>query len=193
MLKIEATSSTFRDVRTFDPLLASNGERKTPMKLRRLARWALRAIIPALMGSSLFVGFLPPPEADAAGSPALVGPLLQTLYFGDGLAVPEVCGLTVGVIGAGAAYVPGSGAELSPFLAELNSDCSKIATEGQAFIAQWQAASAPLEALNPVLAPEIAQIGQGVQAFGTNYSASLGPFGPTVAGLGNTIDFFEGS
>ena len=41
--------------------------------------------------------------------------------------------------------------------------------------------------------PLIATLAQGLNTVGTQYAGSLSPFGPTVAGLGGTVTFFEGS
>jgi hypothetical protein len=48
-------------------------------------------------------------------------------------------------------------------------------------------------AINPYVDPVIASIGTSVSNFGNTYGASLNPLGPTIAGAGATIEFFEGS
>jgi hypothetical protein len=146
-----------------------------------------------LLTVGAMAGFAAPAGAQTPGSPAIVGPLLTTFTFGDEIALPTGCGLAGGAIEAGAAYVPGSSSALSPFFTELNTECSTIAATGYQYLLQFAPAVAPLSAWNPILDPIIAQIGSAVQAFGNNYMAELGPLGPTVAGFGNTINYFEGS
>lgn len=164
------------------------------MRRASVTKWAAGSVIGTLLATGLLTGFAPAAgAATSSGNPAIVGPLLTTLTFGDQIALPTGCGLLGGVIEAGAAYVPGSGAALSPLLTELNTACSEVAAQGATDLRQASASVAPLSAWNPVLNPIIAQIGAGVQAFGTNYGQSFGPFGPTLAGFGGTINYFEGS
>jgi hypothetical protein len=146
-----------------------------------------------LLTVGALAGFAAPAGAQDSGSPAIVGPLLTTMTFGDEIALPTGCGLVGGVIEAGAAYVPGSSAALSQFFTELNTECGAIAATGYQYLETFTPDTAPLSAWNPILDPIIAQIGSAVQAFGTSYTTELGPFGPTVAGFGNTINYFEGS
>jgi hypothetical protein len=162
------------------------------MGVGKLSGLAWRVAIAALAGGGV-IAMAAPSGAQTSKSPAIIGPLLTTMTFGDEIALPTGCGLLGGVIEAASAYVPGSGAAISPLFTKLSAECGTIASTGYVYLSQASAAVAPLSAWNPILDPEIAQIGAGVQAFGTNYGTEFGPFGPTIAGFGNTIDYFEGN
>jgi hypothetical protein len=163
------------------------------MHAGKVRGWIGRSAACALVAGALTVAVAASAGAAANTNPAVIGPIYTTLVFGAGLGLPEGCGLAVGTIILAAGEVPGASAELSPFLTDITGGCNKFALTGQAALAAGQGDLAPIAAWNPELNPVIADIAQGVQAFGTNYSDSLGPFGPTVAGLGNTINYFQGS
>jgi hypothetical protein len=64
---------------------------------------------------------------------------------------------------------------------------------GGTYLQQAIAQSQALALLNPIVNPLIAELATGLQTIGTQFAGSLSPFGPTVAGLGGTVSFFEGS
>jgi hypothetical protein len=126
------------------------------------------------------------------GSVGLVTPLLKFFEFGNTIGLPLVCsdaGSVVSIIGAqsGAAKVT------SPLVTQLDNDCSTLSAAGDKYLAQAISESQSLALINPVVNPLLAQLSTTLTNTGTTYGAALAPFGPTVAGLGGTVAFFEGS
>lgn len=131
-------------------------------------------------------------DGTAPPNPAVLGPLLKMFYYGDQLGVPLGCQAVTAAVGSGAgAY--GQAATVYPLISAINDGCNQVATGGAAFIAQGQTASAPLAAWNPYVNPLLKTVGTTVTQQGGTYGSAINPFGATVAGLGGTIDFFEGS
>jgi hypothetical protein len=121
-----------------------------------------------------------------------VGPLLDFANFGDTIGLPIVCGTGAGAIGDGANQY-GFAKQASPLVNAINTMCATASARGATYIAQAQATDSPLAALNPYANPILNSAGTSVTQFGTTYGAALAPFGPTIAGLGGTIQWFEGS
>lgn len=119
-------------------------------------------------------------------SPAVVGPLLDLFSFGDTVGMPLACDATASLISVTATNA-------SPVATELSSECAQLSQVGETWLQQAQSESSGLVLVNPVADPAIAALASAVQTTGTNYGSSLAPFGPTVAGLGGTIAFFEGT
>jgi hypothetical protein len=135
--------------------------------------------------------------ADSGGagnsSPAVVGPALRTLKFGDTTGLNLGCAAGLGVVSAGASGVPGASQLVGPVQGTVASSCAQVSTQGAGYIDAFNAAVAPLAILNPDINPFIAASAQAMQTIGTDYASSIAPFGPTVVGLGTDIQFFEGS
>jgi hypothetical protein len=128
----------------------------------------------------------------AAKKTAVIYPLLEFFQFGDQIGAPIVCGTGSSLIGSGAAYF-GVAKSANGVINAINTGCAAIVKDGNKFIdAGFKAAKAG-SALNPFVDPVIASLGKSVSQFGTTYGAALNPVGPTIAGAGATIDFFEGS
>ena len=127
----------------------------------------------------------------AEQSPVLVGPTLQILTFGNNIGLPLGCQLATSAIGAGAAEY-GFGSAVGPVVQAGNNGCTMVSAQGAAGLEQATTASQPLSALNPTVNPMIGQAADSVTMVGTEYGEELSPFGPTVAGLGGTINFFQG-
>jgi hypothetical protein len=123
----------------------------------------------------------------APQNPAVIYPLLEFFQFGDSIGAPIVCGVASGAISSGA----GSGA--NGVVNAINNGCSSIVAVGLKYIDAGIADSTKASAINPYVNPVIAAGGQAVSNFGTTYGSALNPVGPTIAGAGATIDFFEGS
>jgi hypothetical protein len=145
-------------------------------------------------------GALTPAQAGAAssgsgsgsGSTAVITPLLEFFAFGNTIGLPLVCsdaGSVVSIIGSQA----GAAALSSPLVTVLNELCAQLASKGTAYLQQSIAESQDLSLINPVVDPLLAAVSSAITTEGTQYEQSLGPFGPTVAGLGGTVAFFEGT
>jgi hypothetical protein len=127
-----------------------------------------------------------------SSSAAVVTPLLRFFVFGNTVGLPLLCsdaGSVVSIIGASS----NSAKETSKLVTELDDLCAKMASAGTQYLNEGIAKSEALTFINPVVDPLIADLDNGLQTVGTQYGPSLAPFGPTVAGLGGTVSFFEGS
>jgi hypothetical protein len=141
--------------------------------------------------------FLTPSAASASPSvsvqsTAVVTPLLTLFQFGDTVGVPEGCQTALTAAAAVVAQAKAS-QQFSPIAAQIGDQCQSISSQGSTFIQQGIAASQSASALNALLNPVLAN---GINTLGTVGSApgvQDSPFGPTIAGLGQTITFFEGS
>ncbi len=126
--------------------------------------------------------------ASAAG----VTPLLKMFEFGDTFGLPLACsdaGSVVSIIGAES----GSSQGISPLVTQLDSQCSQLSSEGSGYLQQAIAESQGLALINPAVNPLIAALSGGLTTTGTQEGPAISPFGPTVAGLGGTVAFFEGT
>ncbi len=126
--------------------------------------------------------------ASAAG----VTPLLNMFEFGDTIGLPLACsdaGSVVSIIGAES----DSSQSISPLVVQLDSQCSQLSSEGSGYLQQAIAESQGLALINPAVNPLIAALSGGLTTTGTQQGPALAPFGPTVAGLGGTVAFFEGT
>lgn len=127
-----------------------------------------------------------------SGSAAVVTPLLKMFYFGNNIGLPLACsdaGSIVSIIGT----QTGGAAASSALVTELDSLCQQLSSQGGTYLQQAIAQSSALTMINPMVDPLIADLASGLNMVGTQYEGSLSPFGPTVAGLGGTVAFFEGS
>jgi hypothetical protein len=131
-------------------------------------------------------------KAAPAQTPAVIFPLLEFFQFGDEIGAPIVCGTGSSLIGSGAAYF-GVAKDANGAINAINNACAVVVKYGDKFIDAGIAAGAAASAINPFVNPVIAAFGKSVSDAGTNYGTALNPIGPTIAGAGGTIDFFEGS
>lgn len=155
-----------------------------------------RSIKLAAVAAALSVTAAAVVPADAAAAPvsddsgtgdtALITPLLRILNFGATVGLPLACS-------AASSLLPAFESQLSDLSNELADQCSKLSSMGGNYLAQAIQQSSALQLVNPVLNPLIAQFSQQVGQTGKDQAAALSPFGPTIAGLGGTIAFFEGS
>jgi hypothetical protein len=137
------------------------------------------------------------PTSASANSPngssaAVVTPLLEMFEFGNTIGLPLACtdaGSIVSIIGASAE----ASKEVSPLTLQLDNQCSELSSKGDGYLQQAIAESQGLSLINPLVNPLIADLANGFTTTGTQYGASMSPFGPTVAGLGGTVAFFEGT
>ena len=112
--------------------------------------------------------------------------------FGDTLGLPLACsdaGSVVSIIGA----ETGSSRGVSPLVQQLDGQCNELSAKGSDYLQQAIAESRGLALINPVVNPLIADLAGGLTTAGTQEGPALAPFGPTVAGLGGTVAFFEGT
>lgn len=158
------------------------------------------AVAAAGLGIVVPLAFLSPAGASGTptgntgntGSAAVVTPLLKMFMFGNAVGLPLACsdsGSIVSIIGSQA----GATAVSSKLVTELDSQCSQLSSKGGTYLQQAMAQSRALTLLNPVANPLISALATALQTVGTQEEGSLSPFGPTVAGLGGTVSFFEGS
>jgi hypothetical protein len=127
-----------------------------------------------------------------SGSGAVITPLLQLFEFGNTVGLPLLCsdaGSVISIIGT----QTGGASASSKLVTELDSQCNELATKGGNYLQEAISKSRALTLLNPAVNPLIADLSKAFKLAGTQYAGSLAPFGPTVAGLGGTVAFFEGS
>jgi hypothetical protein len=127
-----------------------------------------------------------------AAQPAVIYPLLEFFQFGDEIGAPIVCGTGSSLIGSGAAYF-GVAKDANGLINAVNNGCAAVVKVGDQFIDEGISAATAASAVNPYVNPVIAAFGKSVSDTGSKYGTALNPLGPTIAGAGATIDFFEGS
>jgi hypothetical protein len=118
--------------------------------------------------------------------------LLKMFEFGDTVGLPLACsdgGSVIAIIGT----QTNSSKTISPLLTELNTQCNQLSSKGSDYLQQAIAESQALALINPIVNPLIEALSNGFSTVGSGYGSSLSPFGPTVAGLGGTVAFFEGT
>jgi hypothetical protein len=130
-------------------------------------------------------------NGSSSQKPAVVGPVLGILVFGDTVGLPLGCQLVTSAIGSGATYL-GHAGTASPIIDKANGGCDTASAQGASGLAKAQKAAQPLNAINGYANPVIDQAANSVTQFGNDYGQELAPFGPTIAGSGDTIRFFEG-
>jgi hypothetical protein len=119
-------------------------------------------------------------------STAVITPTLRIIGFGNAIGFPLVCDLTSSVL-------PALSASLTSVANEVANTCQTVSTKGGPYIQEGIAASGSASAINPLIDPLLAALAGQLTDSAQSYPTQLGPFGPTVAGLGQTISFFEGS
>ena len=140
----------------------------------------------------------PPQGAVASGntggsaSAAAVTPLLDMFEFGDTLGLPLACSDAASVVSIIGAQT-GSSKGVSPLVQQLDDQCNQLSAKGSDYLQQAIADSRGLALINPLVNPLIADVAGGMTTIGTQEGPALAPFGPTVAGLGGTVAFFEGT
>ena len=166
----------------------------------RRARLVLGAASFCAMTAAAGLIALPSASADSGNSgntgsgasAAGVTPLLNMFEFGDTFGLPLACsdaGSVVSIIGAES----DSSQSISPLVVQLDSQCSQLSSEGSGYLQQAIAESQGLALINPAVNPLITALSGGLTTTGTQEGPALAPFGPTVAGLGGTVAFFEGT
>ena len=176
----------------------------SPMPWRRGRRPNVAvAIVTVALGTLASIVFLSPAGASSSttadsgntgntGSGAVITPLLELFTFGDNIGLPLACsdaGSVISIIGT----QTGGTAASSALVTKLDSLCAELSSKGGNYLQEAIAQSRALTLLNPVVNPLIATLAKTLSTVGTQYGGSLSPFGPTVAGLGGTVTFFEGS
>jgi hypothetical protein len=147
---------------------------------------------PAGASSSSTTTTTNPSATGNTGSGVVITPLLELFEFGNNIGLPLACsdaGSVISIIGT----QTGGTAVSSALVTELDSQCAQLSAKGGDALTQAIAQSRALTLLNPVINPLIADLAKALNLVGTEYGGSLSPFGPTVAGLGGTVTFFEGS
>jgi hypothetical protein len=125
-------------------------------------------------------------------TPVLVGPLLKIFGFGSDVGIPTGCQAATATLGSGAAYV-NQAQNVYQLILAINDGCVTLQQQADSLIAQGQSADQPLTAADGYANPMIQATGDAITAFGTQYNDAIAPFGPTIAGFGATLEYFEGS
>jgi hypothetical protein len=171
----------------------------TMRKIARLRPVAVAASIALATGALFVIGPAVPASAQgpvqpsgSGGSAALISPLLELLDFGAAVGLPEGCNTATSVINTGAAEFNAT-SQVAAVLTAIAAACDRMKQAGEQQVQQAIARSQSLTFINPVLNPPIAGLASALQTLGGQYGSALAPFGPTIAGLGQTVTFFEGS
>jgi hypothetical protein len=147
----------------------------------------------------LVIGSVAPASAQGSdqpnasgGSAAVISPLLELFDFGATVGLPEGCNTAASVINTGAAAFNAT-ADVAALLNQMTAACNHMSQIGDQQLQQAIARSQSLTFINPLLNPPIAGLATALQTLGGQYGPAVAPFGPTIAGLGQTVTFFEGS
>ncbi|HWF16313.1 MAG TPA: hypothetical protein VG244_09055 [Acidimicrobiales bacterium] len=165
---------------------------RRPIVITSIAAVALAVLTSFVAFSPAGASSAPTGNTGNSGNGAIITPLLQLFEFGNTVGLPLLCsdaGSIVSIIGS----QTGGASVSSKLVTELDSQCNQLATKGGNYLQQAISESRALTLLNPVVDPLIADLSKGLNLVGTQDGGSLAPFGPTVAGLGGTVAFFEGS
>ena len=168
----------------------ANKHRKPSATSRRIAT---AGAVVALSVVPLSAASASPAQAAEGDKTAVVGPLLDFFGFGTTVGAPVFCGTLSASLGSGFQEF-GAAEQGSAITDGIDQGCATFAEQGNAFVEQGKVAQAPYaQQFNPVANPVLEQFATAVTDFGTTYEPALAPFGPTVAGSGNTIRFLVGS
>lgn len=168
----------------------TNRHRKPSAATRRVGTVGAVVALGALPLSTVTAS---PAQAAEGDKTAVVGPLLDFFGFGTTVGAPVFCGTLSASLGSGFQEF-GAAEQGSAITDGIDQGCATFAEQGTAFVEQGKAAQAPYaEQFNGVANPLIEQLATAVTKFGTDFEPALAPFGPTVAGSGNTIRFLAGS
>ena len=121
---------------------------------------------------------------------AVLSPMYDFFAFGTDIGMPLGCTLVGAYISDGADEIE-QGGQAAPVVSALNENCGAAAEQGSAFVQTGREMSAPLAAINEYADPAIGQAADTMRQVGNDYGAVLSPMGPTIAGTGDTIDFFQ--
>lgn len=168
------------------------GRSKRPHVLAAVAAAGLGVLAPLALLAPAGASGAPTGNTGNSGSSAVVTPLLKMFEFGNSIGLPLMCadaGSIVSILGS----QTGGTAVSSKLVTELDSQCQELSSKGGGYLQQAIAQSQALTLINPVVNPLIASLATALNTTGTQEGAELSPFGPTVAGLGGTVAFFEGS
>lgn len=151
---------------------------------RTAAAVAIAAVAVVPVGAA----FASPAQAEG---PAVVDPLLTIFRFGATFGIPTGCQLLTAA-GLDVAGRFNAGSDVSPIVQQINSACDDLGEQSGTYIDQGKAAAAALSFINQFANPAIAQFADAVSGFGADNSELVAPFGTTIAGLGGSINFFQG-
>lgn len=123
--------------------------------------------------------------------PVIIGPTLGIFDFGADVGLPLTCTLFLGYARDGAGLI-GQAEAADPVFSATADGCAEAGAQGKVLLAEGRTAAQPATALNPYVNPVIGQTADTLRMIGTDYAALVSPFGPTIAGSGDTVDFFQG-
>jgi hypothetical protein len=149
-----------------------------------------RRVVAALAVTGAALAVLPAGSASAE-APVVIGPLLQIFTFGADVGVPTGCQAGSAALGSGSAEL-GFAQQAAPVVAAVNTGCDTFQAQADKYIAIGNARSAPAAALNPYVNPMIGQAAASTDQLAADYGPALAPFGGTLAGVGATLNFFQG-
>ena len=155
-------------------------------------RTALLSTAVAMAALPAGVALSAPASAAERPAPAIVDKTLTIFDFGAGFGIPTGCQLVTAVANT-LAQDNGLGPQVSPVIQQINAACDEISTVAVEFVAGGKEAASSLAFINTFVNPAILQVSQAVAGLGADNTELIAPFGPTVAGLGATINFFQGS
>lgn len=170
----------------------------TPRRSKRahvmtaLAAAGLGVLTPLALLSPAGASSTPTGNTGNSGSAAVVTPLIKMFEFGNSIGLPLMCSDTGSIVSILGSQVGGT-AVSSKLVTELDSQCQQLSAKGGDYLQQAMAQSRALTLINPVVNPLIAALATALSTTGTQEGPEMSPFGPTVAGLGGTVTFFEGS
>lgn len=136
---------------------------------------------------------LPATAALAADDkPAVFAPTLGIFDFGADVGLPLGCTLALGYARDGADLF-GQADTADPVFSAASDGCDQAGVQAKVLLAQGRTMSQPAVALNPYVDPALGQTADSLRIVGRDYAPLVSPFGPTIAGSGDTVDFFQGS
>ncbi|MCW2585276.1 MAG: hypothetical protein JWN55_792 [Frankiales bacterium] len=158
----------------------------TPSRTARLRRLTVLAVV-----ASLALPVAGARAQAAAEQPVVFGPTLGIFDFGADVGLPLACTLALGYARDGADLF-GQAEAADPVFTAAGDGCAEAGAQGKVLLAQGRTAAQPAVALNPYVNPVLGQAAESLRTVGTDYAELVSPFGPTIAGSGDTIDFFQG-
>jgi hypothetical protein len=155
------------------------------------SRTGRRAVALATLVAAATAVVALPASSASAEAPVVIGPLLQIFTFGADVGVPTGCQAGSAALGSGSAEL-GFAQQAAPVVAAVNTGCDTFQAQADKYIAIGNARSAPAAALNPYVNSMIGQAADSTDQLAADYGPALAPFGGTLAGVGATLNFFQG-
>jgi hypothetical protein len=123
-------------------------------------------------------------------SVAILTPTLRMLRFGSTIGMPDGCNIVAGTLGAGAVQLGAQDA--APAVAGFVDQCATMGNAGGDQLTNLMPAVEPLDVINPAVDPGIDSFADALDSLGHEHAEAVAPFGPTIAGFGDSARFFKG-